>query len=196
LVIAVIFGHLTAKVFNTWIIPLFLFIAKLLPKKKETTLQVIEDNDTPNEKEEIPKQSTESIRQNYTKLYIEKQTAKINLFLKYSQWTMVSYITLDEMLLLDECIRCYAFEESLPEGIITISPIKLKNPDMFHFGWNMTNYFGFPKHDVVPWLQQVFTELQELEYSTIYGKLGHTPTGKQTIPIIDDIPKYLAELNI
>jgi len=109
---------------------------------------------------------------------------------------MIPYITDDELLRLNEYIQCFAIKKSLPKDITTITPTELTNSDLNHFGWNMTNYFGFPKHDVVPWLQQVFTELQELEYSTIYGKLGHTPTGKQTIPIIDDIPKYLAELNI
>jgi len=86
-------------------------------------------------------------------------------------------------------------EESLRE-ITPVKPTKpLKNPDMFHFGWNMAHYFDFPKQDVVPWPQQVFANLQELEYSYIKGKLYDTHTRKYTIPNIDDIPKYLTGLN-
>jgi len=186
---------------------------KQLSEINEPIPPVIEDNnDVSNEKEvmlgqpteeirqnneeDTLKKTQEEIRQNTEKLYFEKQTAKVNLFLQYSQLTMFLYITPDEMLQLDEHIRYYARKEPLPEDITTITPTELTTSDLNHFGWNMAHYFGFPKREVVPWLQQVFTELQKLEFSTIYGKLGHTSTEKQIIPIIDDIPKYLAELNL
>jgi len=173
------------------------WVMKKLPKKNKPTPTIIQNNDNiPNEKEETLGQSIEDIRLNADKLYIEKQTAEINLFLEYSRLTMAPYITDDELLRLDEYIRCYAREESLPKDITLIKPNKLKNPDMFHFGWNMAHYFDFPKQDVVPWLQQVFASLQELEYSYIKGKLHDSQTKKYIIPNIDDIPKYLAEQNV
>ena len=172
---------------------------KLLKKNKPIIIipTVVEDHtNVSNEKEETSEQSIENIRLNADKLYIEKQAEKINLFLEYSHLTMAPYITDDELLRLDEYIRCYAREESLPKGITPIKPTKpLKNPDMFHFGWNMAHYFDFPKQDVVPWLQQVFANLQELEYSYIKGKLHDSQTKKHTIPNIDDIPKYLEGRN-
>jgi hypothetical protein len=172
------------------------WVMKKLPKKKESTAVAIQENhDVSNEKEETLAQSIEDIRLNADKLYIEKQTSKINLFLEYSHLTMASYITDDELLRLDEYIRCYVREESLPNNLTPIKPNKLKNPDLFHFGWNMAHYFDFPKQDVVPWLQQVFNSLQKLEYSYIKGKLHDSQTKKHIIPNIDDIPKYLAEQN-
>ena len=172
------------------------WVMKKLPKKNKSIPIVIEDNDNvPSEKEEMQEQSIKDIRQNAEKLYIEKQTAKINLFLEYSHLTMAPHITDDELLQLDEYIRCYAKEESLPDNLPPIKPTELKKPDMFHFGWNMAHYFGYDKQDVVPWLQLVFLDLRKLETSTIKGKLHDSQTRKHIIPNIDDIPKYLAEQN-
>lgn len=170
------------------------WVMKKLPRKNKSTTIVIENIDNaPSEKEEISKlQSIEEIRQNADKLYTEKQTAKINLFLEYSHLTMAQYVTDDELLRLDEYIRCYAREESLPMDITPIKPAKLKNPDMFHFGWNMAHYFGYDKQDVVAWLQAVFFGLNKLSFSTIKGKLYDYQTQKYNIPNIDDIPKYMS----
>jgi len=168
------------------------WVMKKLPNKRKS-LPAITENNIPNEKEKMPKQSAEDIRENYTRTYIEKQNEKINLFLEYSRLTMTPHITDDELLRLGEYIRCYAGEESLPDNLIPIKPNKLKNPDMFHFGWNMAHYFGHKKQDVVLWLQSVFLDLQELEFSYIKGKLYDAQTEKYTIPNIDNIPKYLAK---
>jgi hypothetical protein len=160
------------------------WVMKKLPKKIKPAATIVEENaSVANEKEEMPeRQSIEDIRQNAEKQRIENQTAKISLFLEYSHLTMAPYITDDELLRLDEYIRCYAREKSLPKDIIPIKPAKpLKNPDIFHFGWNMAQYFDFPKQDVAPWLQQVFVSLQELEHSYVKGKLHDSQTKKHMI---------------
>ena len=173
------------------------WVMKKLSKKEQLAPmpKAILDNSS-SEKEETPRQSIDDIRQNAERQRIEKQTAKINLFLEYSRLILAPYVTDDELLQLGEYIRCYAGEESLPGNPTPIKPDKkLKNPDMFHFGWNMAHYFDCPKQDVVPWLQQVFLNLQNLEPSYIKGKLYDNQTRKYIIPNIDDIPKYLAEQN-
>lgn len=156
-------------------------------KEQEPQEEVIE--------EPIPTQTIESIRQDSEKRYIEKLSAKIHIFQDYAHLIIAPYLTDNELLKLDEYIEHYAREESLPEDIIPLNPTKLKNPDMFHFGWNMAHYFGFPKQEVVPWLQQVFKDLKELEPSTIKGKLFDNQKKKYIIPNIDDIPQYLEKLN-
>ena len=172
------------------------WLMKKFPNKKKPTSPIMQDNDNiSSEKEEMQEQSIKDIRQNAEKLYTEKQTAKINLFLEYSHLTMAPHITDDELFRLDEYIRCYAKDESLPDNPTPIKPNELKNPDMFHFGWNMAHYFGYDKQDVVPWLQLVFLGLRKLEASTIKGKLYDSQTRKHIIPNIDDISKYLAEQN-
>lgn len=171
---------------------IFPWIEKKIPRKKKAK-PIVPPNNTPDEKEKTPEMSIEEIRQNANKFHIEEQNSKINLFLEYSHLTMAPYLTDDELFQLDEYIQCYAREDVLPDNPNPIKPRKLKNPDMFHFGWNMTHYFGYDKQDVVPWLQAVFFGLNKLSFSTIKGKLYDYQTQKYKIPNIDDIPKYMSE---
>ncbi|MDE5955390.1 MAG: hypothetical protein K2G80_02720 [Bacteroidales bacterium] len=79
--------------------------------------------------------------------------------------------TPDELARLGCCIETYALNQPCPAELAPIHPQKLKNADLFHFGWNMAHYFGQPKQEVVPWLKTVFAPLAELEDSYIKGKL-------------------------
>lgn len=169
------------------------WVMKRIPKKKNATL-IVPPEKISDEKEETPKTSIEEIRQSVNKFHVEEENNKINLFLEYSHLTMAPYLTDDELLQLDKYIRCYAREGILPDTLSPIKPSKLKNPDMFHFGWNMAHYFGYDKQDVVPWLQTVFTELSKLSPSTIKGKLYDYQTQKYKIPNIDDIPQYMSDI--
>jgi len=166
------------------------WLMKKLPNKEKPTPTVIQ-NDISDEKEEILEPSIEDIRQNADKFNLEKQTKKINLFLEYSHLTMAPYIKDDELLRLDEYIRCYAREESLPNNLTPINPKKLINLDMGHFGWNMANYFGYKKEDVADWLQKVFFSLRKYSLSSIVGKLHDSTKNEYNIPIIKDIPEFL-----
>ena len=170
------------------------WIMKKLPNKKKV-IPIITDNNVSNEEKRIQKSSIEDIRKDAEKRHIEKQNAEIDLFIEYTHLTMAPYITDDELFRLDKYIECYARKESLPDNLIPIKPDKLKNPDMFHFGWNMAHYFDYAKQDVVPWLQQIFVDLRDLEYSYIKGKLHDYQTKKNILPDIDDIAKYLVEQN-
>lgn len=168
------------------------WVMKKLPNKQKPAVPIMPESIS-DEKEEIPQQSIDSIRQDSEKRYLEKRNAKISLFLEYAHLTMAPHITDDELLRLDECIKCFARKESLPDNLILIKPRELKNPDMFHFGWNLAHYFERDKQDVVSWLQTVFAELGKLSPSTIKGKLYDYQTQKYTIPNTDDIPKYMSE---
>lgn len=185
------------------------WIMQKLPERKAIILseeqqatEITNEKEKPEEKERqeeaqaLPEltqtQAIESIRQNSEKRYIEKLSVQIQIFQEYTHLTMAPYVTDDELLRLDEYIEYFAREEALPKDIKPIKPKKLKNPDIFHFGWNMSHYFSIgKKYEVVPWLQSVFIDLQELESSYIRGKLHDSRTQTRTIPNIDNIPKFL-----
>jgi hypothetical protein len=173
------------------------WLMKKLPNNEKPTPTITQESthesNAFDEKEEMFEQSNEDIRQNADKLYLEKQTAKINLFLVYSHLTMAPFLTDDELLYLDEYIRCYAGEEPLPNNLTPIKPKKLINLDMGHFGWNMANYFGYKKEDVADWLQKVFFSLRNYSLSSIIGKLRDSTKKEYNIPIINDIPEFLRE---
>lgn len=178
LVIMVVFSHV--------IIP---WIEKKIPEKK----QYIADTETAQPIENTPAANVERIKQDADRQYAERLKEKVRLFQRYSHRTVGPYVTSDELARLDRYIECYARQETYPADLAPIRPEKLKNVDLFHFGWNAANYFGQQKQEIVPWLKTVFIPLSELEDSYIKGKLRDYQTEKYTIPNIEDIPGYMAE---
>ena len=119
---------------------------------------------------------------------------KLTPFREYVHFAMEPHVSAEELVRLEEYVELFAREEPLPKDIAPIKPARLKNPDLYHLGWNMQNYFGVGKReDVVPWLQRVFAPLRDLEFSTIKGKLHDPQTRRHTIPNIDSIPKFMSE---
>lgn len=129
----------------------------------------------------------------WKELHEKEVQAKLSIFREYTHLTMGPYVSETELARLDEYVELFMRESPLPQDTMPMKPTRLKNPDLFHFGWNMQYHFQVGKReDVVPWLQKVFTGLDELEFSTIKGKLHDYQTEKYIIPNIDDIPKYMA----
>ena len=169
------------------------FVAdKILPKIAGKNLPnaesgIIEPADNISEKD------IEHIKQEADKRFIERQKKQIELFRRYAHREVGPYVTSDELVRLDRYIEYYALQESEGTELPTIRPQKLKNADLFHFGWNMAHYFGRSKQEVVPWLKSAFVPLAELEDSYIKGKLYSPQTRQFIISNITDIPQYMAE---
>ena len=133
------------------------------------------------------------IKQEADRKYFDSQKEKLNLFLHYTQNTLGPYITEVELSKLVHYVECYAWQQPLPYDLLPVKPKRLKNADLFHFGWNMANYYGQPKQEVVPWLKSVFVPLAELEDSYVKGKLYDGQTKKYIIPNIEDLEAYMSE---
>ena len=169
------------------------FIAdKILPKIARKKALTAEATRIP-PIDDIPDSDVEQIKQEADKRFLERQKEQIELFRRYAHREVGPYITSDELVRLDRYIEYYALQESGSTELTPIRPQKLKNADLFHFGWNMAHYFGRPKQEVVPWLKSAFALLAELEDSYIKGKLYSPQTRQFIIPNIADIPKYMAE---
>ena len=165
-----------------------LFIDKILPKVTRKKPPVVAT-----EIARTPDPDIKQIKQDADKRYIERQREQIDLFQRYAHREIGPCISSDELVRLNRYIEYYALQECGPMELAPIRPQKLKNADLFHFGWNMAHYFCRPKQEVVSWLKSVFAPLAELEDSYIKGKLYSPQTRQFTIPNIADIPKYIAE---
>ncbi|MBQ7892620.1 MAG: magnesium transporter [Alistipes sp.] len=141
----------------------------------------------------ISENDIEHIKQEADKRFIERQREQIELFRRYAHREVGPYITSNELVRLDRYIEHYALQKYGPTELTPIRPQKLKNADLFHFGWNMAHYFGRPKQEVVPWLKSAFVPLTKLEDSYVKGKLYSPQTRQFIIPNIADIPQYMAE---
>ena len=133
------------------------------------------------------------IKQEADRKYFDRQKEKLNLFLHYAQNALGPYITKVELSKLVHYVECYAWQQPLPDDLHPVKPERLKNADLFHFGWNMANYYGQPKQEVVPWLKSVFVPLAELEDSYIKGKLYDGHTKRYIIPNIEDLEAYISK---
>ena len=133
------------------------------------------------------------VKQEADRKYFDSQKEKLNLFLHYTQNALGPYITEVELSKLIHYVECYAWQQPLPDDLHPVKPERLKNADLFHFGWNMANYYGQPKQEVVPWLKSVFVQLAELEDSYIKGKLYDGQTKRYIIPNIEDLETYMSE---
>lgn len=133
------------------------------------------------------------IKQEADRKYFDSQKEKLNLFIHYTQNALGPYITEIELSKLVHYVECYAWRQPLPDDLHPVKPERLKNADLFHFGWNMANYYGQPKQEVVPWLKSVFVQLAELEDSYIKGKLYDGQTSRYIIPNIEDLEAYMSE---
>lgn len=133
------------------------------------------------------------IKQEADRKYFDSQKERLNLFLHYTQNALGPYITEAELSKLVHYVECYSWQQPLPNNLHPVKPERLKNTDLFHFGWNMANYYGQPKQEVVPWLKSVFVPLAELEDSYIKGKLYDGHTKRYIIPNIEDLEAYMSE---
>ena len=133
------------------------------------------------------------IKQEADRKYFDSQKERLNLFLHYTQNALGPYITEAELSKLVHYVECYSWQQPLPDNLHPVKPERLKNTDLFHFGWNMANYYGQPKQEVVPWLKSVFVPLAELEDSYIKGKLYDGHTKRYIIPNIEDLEAYMSE---
>lgn len=166
------------------------FIAdKILPKIARKKALTAEATRIP-PIDDIPDSDVEQIKQEADKRFLERQKEQIELFRRYGHREVGPYITSDELVRLDRYIEYYACRNPARQNLLLFRPQKLKNADLFHFGWNMAHYFGRPKQEVVPWLKSAFAPLAELEDSYIKGKLYSPQTRQFTIP---NIPGYMAE---
>lgn len=141
----------------------------------------------------MPVTSSVSLRADWGTQRERELGEKLAVFREYMHFVMGSHVSESELARLDEYVELFAREAALPQDFVPIKPERLKNPDLYHFGWNVQNYFKVGKReDVVPWLQRVFAPLRDLEFSTIKGKLHDGYTQRHTIPNVADIPKFMA----
>lgn len=160
-----------------------IFLKEEVKIKKQPVIQKIYQEETILNVDQIRKQNE--------KENMDRLNNEIFIFRKYTRITFAPYLTNDEITVLEKCIEFYIRKENFDVVKLKINNKKLKNVDLFRFGWNMGNHFKITENsDVAYWLMKVFKNIEKLEFSYIYKKL-YDEKGKQIIKNIKDIPEYL-----
>lgn len=140
--------------------------------------------------EEISKlDEIESRRENWEKERITLFNTNLEKFQNYTRIIFSPHVDDHDLQKLEEFILIYSSGDNIIEPV-SVKTHDLTKMDLFHFGWNMVNHFKKSKQEVAPWLKFVFSDLKDLELSSITKKLK-VEGDKGTIKIIEDIPKYL-----
>ena len=120
-----------------------------------------------------PPLSLENIRNEHLQRKIKEQEEKLNIALNYTRKTFAPYVSDEHIELLCNNLKIYADKLDLK----TLHPIKigkeLSTTDIFHFGWNIWNYFKAGKQvDIARFLKNVFPDiLKDVEVETIKSHL-------------------------
>ena len=191
---------------------LFIFFENLIKSKKniynseidENEAEVepevfIDDSDTlnpiltiENSKEISNSIDIEARRENWEKERITLFNANLEKFQNYTRIIFSPHVDDHDLQKLEESILIYSNGDSIIDPV-SVKTHNLTKMDLFHFGWNMVNHFKKSKQEVAPWLKFVFSDLKDLELSSITKKLK-VESEKGTIKIIEDIPKYLENM--
>jgi len=116
--------------------------------------------------------SFEDIRNEQLQNRAKEQEEKLNIALKYTRKTFAPYVSDEHIELLCNNVRVYANKLSME----TLYPVKTKELlpiDIFHFGWNIWNYFKIGKQiNIAHFLKIVFPNiLKDAEIETIKSHL-------------------------
>ncbi|UZT99632.1 hypothetical protein ODZ84_08725 [Chryseobacterium fluminis] len=115
----------------------------------EKQKQIIDEN-TPiylveNSEKSIVNQTTESVnlesvRKTQLQQKQQSEIAKLQIALDYTRNQFALYVTDEDLDALCNAVSSYSKKEEIPNGI-SVHTKELSNLDLYHFGWNIWNYF-------------------------------------------------------
>jgi len=116
--------------------------------------------------------SLEDIRNEQLQNRVKEQEEKLNVALDYTRKTFAPYVSDEYIELLCDNLKVYA-DKLNPENLLPVKAKELLPIDIFHFGWNIWNYFKIGKQiDIALFLKKVFPDiLKDTEVETIKSHL-------------------------
>ena len=138
----------------------------------ERQKQIIAEN-TPiylveNSEENVVNQTTESvnlesIRKNQLQQKQQNESVKLQIALDYSRNQFALYVTDEDLDALCNAVSLYSKNEKIPNDI-SVHTKELSNLDLYHFGWNIWNYFRpIKQEEISKLLKTVFVSLDDID---------------------------------
>lgn len=150
----------------------------------EKQKQIIDEN-TPiylveNSEESIVNQTTESvnlesIRKTQLQQKQQNESVKLQIALDYTRNQFALYVTDEDLDALCNAVSFYSKKEEIPNGI-SVHTKELSNLDLYHFGWNIWNYFRpIKQEEISKLLKTVFLSLDDIDLDSIKSHLKDEP---------------------
>lgn len=164
----------------------------------EKQKQIIDEN-TPiylveNSEENSVNQTTESvnlefIRKNQLQQKQQNESVKLQVALDYTRNQFALYVTDENLNELCNAVSLYSKKEEIPNGI-SVHTKELSNLDLYHFGWNIWNYFRpIKQEEISKLLKTVFVSLDDIDLDSIKSHLKDEPQ-KGNIKIQENLTDY------
>lgn len=155
-------------------------IIKIFPKKKTSLMP---------EKHTSSFGNLEILKVEQKSLIDKKNQSKIEIAINYTQKEFALYTSEEDLKLLCNYVVLYS-EKSDLENVNPIKVEKLSNLDLYHFAWNIWNYFKpIKQEEVSKLLKMSFFTLKDIELDTIKSHLKDDPK-KGIIKIVEDISDF------
>ena len=150
----------------------------------ERQKQIIAEN-TPiylveNSEENVVNQTTESvnlesIRTTQLQQKQRNESVKLQIALDYSRNQFALYVTDEDLDALCNAVSLYSKNEKIPNDI-SVHTKELSNLDLYHFGWNIWNYFRpIKQEEISKLLKTVFVSLDDIDLDSIKAHLKDEP---------------------
>lgn len=150
----------------------------------ERQKQIIAEN-TPiylveNSEENVVNQTTESvnlesIRKTQLQQKQQNESVKLQIALDYSRNQFALYVTDEDLDALCNAVSLYSKNEKIPNDI-SVHTKELSNLDLYHFGWNIWNYFRpIKQEEISKLLKTLFVSLDDIDLDSIKAHLKDEP---------------------
>lgn len=131
----------------------------------------------------------ESIRKTQLQQKQQNESVKLQIALDYTRNQFVLYLTNKDLDALCNAVSLYSKKEEIPNDI-SVHTKGLTNLDIYHFGWNIWNYFRpIKQEEISKLLKTVFVSLDDIDLDSIKSHLKDEPQ-KGNIKIQEDLTDY------
>ncbi|CEJ70929.1 MULTISPECIES: DUF2214 family protein [Chryseobacterium] len=156
---------------------------------ENTLIYSFENSEENSVSQTIESINLESIRKTQLQQKQQNESVKLQIALDYTQNQLALYVTDEDIDALCNAVSLYSKNEKIPNDI-SVHTKGVTNLDLYHFGWNIWNYFRpIKQEEISKLLKSVFVSLDDIDLDSIKSHLKDEPQ-KGNIKIQEDLTDY------
>ena len=154
-----------------------------------TPIYLVENSEENSVNQTAESVNLEFIRKNQLQQKQQNESVKLQVALDYTRNQFALYVTDENLNELCNAVSLYSKNEKIPNDI-SVHTKGLTNLDLYHFGWNIWNYFRpIKQEEISKLLKTVFVSLDDIDLESIKSHLKDEPQ-KGNIKIQEDLTDY------
>ncbi|KFC17800.1 DUF2214 family protein [Epilithonimonas lactis] len=156
---------------------------------ENTPIYLVENSEENSVNQTTESVNVESIRKTQLQQKHKNESVKLQIALNYTRNQFALYITDEDLNALCNAVSLYSKKEGISNDI-SVHTKGLTNLDLYHFGWNIWNYFRpIKQEEISKLLKTVFVSLDDIDLDSIKSHLKDEPQ-KGNIKIQEDLTGY------